>query len=67
VDVSILGVDDHDIARVLALSTIRQDVASQGAAAARGLIAMMSSLPTSLEPLVSPIELVLRETTGPPR
>ena len=67
VDVSILGVDDHDIARVLALSTIRQDVASQGAAAARGLIAMMTSLPMSLEPLVSPIELVLRETTGPPR
>jgi LacI family transcriptional regulator, repressor for deo operon, udp, cdd, tsx, nupC, and nupG len=67
VDVSILGVDDHDIARVLALSTIRQDVASQGAAAARGLIAMMTSLPMSLEPLVSPIELVQRETTGPPR
>jgi hypothetical protein len=27
---------------------------------------MMSSLPASLEPLVSPIELVLRDTTGPP-
>jgi DNA-binding LacI/PurR family transcriptional regulator len=66
VDVSILGVDDHDIARVLALSTIRQDVASQGAAAARGLIAVMSSQPIDLEPVMSPIELVLRDTTGPP-
>ncbi len=45
VDISVIGVDDHDIARVLALSTIRQDVASQGAAAARGLIAVMSSQP----------------------
>ncbi len=66
VDVSLLGVDDHDIARVLSLSTIRQDVPSQGAAAARALIDVMTSTPTSLEPVLSPIELVLRNTTGPP-
>jgi len=66
VDVSVLGVDDHDVSRVLALSTIRQDVASQGAAAARSLIAAMASAPVDLGPIVSPIELVVRATTGPP-
>jgi LacI family repressor for deo operon, udp, cdd, tsx, nupC, and nupG len=67
VDVSLIGVDDHDVARVVGLSTIRQDVASQGAAAARSLIAVMTSSPTRLEPVLSPIELVLRDTTGPAR
>ena len=67
VDVSLLGVDDHDIARVLALSTIRQNVPAQGAAAARALIGVMTSVPTTLDPVLSPVELVLRGTTGPPR
>lgn len=64
-DVSLLGVDDHDVARVVALSTIRQDVPSQGAAAARSLIAAMTGATVDLEPVMSPIELVLRGTTGP--
>ena len=66
VDVSVLGVDDHEVSRVLSLTTIRQHVASQGAAAARSLIAVMASAPVSLEPVISPIELVIRATTGPP-
>ena len=68
VDVSVLGVDDHDVARVLALSTIHQDVASQGASAARALIGVMTSNdpPTTFETTWSPIDVVLRGTTGPP-
>lgn len=70
VDVSVLGVDDHDASRVVGLSTIRQDVGSQGATAARSLVAEMSDGrvggPTDrVEPVMSPIELVLRRTTGP--
>jgi DNA-binding LacI/PurR family transcriptional regulator len=65
-EVSVLGVDDHDVARVIALSTIRQDVPSQGAAAARALIATMTGSTVDLEPVVSPVELVVRGTTGPP-
>ena len=66
-DVSVLGVDDHDVARVVALSTIRQDVPSQGAAAARSLIAAMTGVSVDLEPTMSPVELVLRATTGSPQ
>jgi DNA-binding LacI/PurR family transcriptional regulator len=70
VDVSIIGVDDHDAARVVGLSTIAQDVPSQGAAAARSLIAAMSApgdVERDPEPTVSPIALILRRTTGPAR
>ncbi len=66
-DVSVLGVDDHDAARVVELSTIRQPVAAQGAAAARLLVAEMSGADVDLEPQMSPVELVLRATTGPPQ
>ena len=65
-DVSVLGVDDHDVARVVELSTIRQAVPAQGAAAARSLILAMSNAPVDLEPQLSSIELVVRATTGPP-
>jgi DNA-binding LacI/PurR family transcriptional regulator len=65
VDVSVIGVDDHEVSRVLDLSTIRQDVASQGAAAARALVLAMTGGPVDLEPRMSPIQLVLRGTTGP--
>jgi LacI family transcriptional regulator, repressor for deo operon, udp, cdd, tsx, nupC, and nupG len=65
-DVSLLGVDDHDAARVVELSTIRQDVPDQGAAAARALVLAMTGSTVDLRPRLSPIELVLRATTGPP-
>ncbi len=65
-DVSVLGVDDHEFSRVVALSTIRQHVAEQGAAAARSLIAAMTGVAITTEPVVSAFELVIRATTGPP-
>lgn len=65
-DISVLGVDDHEFARVVSLSTIRQHVAAQGAAAARALIATMTGVPVTIEPVMSSIELVIRATTGPP-
>ena len=66
-DISLLGVDDHEVARVVSLSTIRQNVPQQGAAAARALIATMTATdPVTIEPVMSSIELVLRATTGPP-
>ncbi len=70
-DVSLVGVDDHEFARVVALTTIRQRVADQGATAAQALIAAMdgSSASSTAEtaPVIAPIELVVRATTGPPR
>ena len=65
VDVSLIGVDDHEFARVVALTTISQQVAAQGALAARALVASMAGTPTPTEPVPSPVELIVRTTTGP--
>ena len=67
-DISVIGVDDHEFARVVGLTTVRQRVASQGAAAARALIQSMIGDPagagiTRAED--SPIDLLVRTTTGP--
>lgn len=65
-DVSVIGVDDHDVSQVLGLTTIRQRVAAQGAAAARAVLSVIAGAPVTLEPTVSPVELVVRTSTGPP-
>jgi LacI family transcriptional regulator, repressor for deo operon, udp, cdd, tsx, nupC, and nupG len=66
VDVSVVGIDDHDVSRVLRLTTVRQRVGDQGAAAARALIDALQSPEADAENVDSPIELVVRATTGPP-
>lgn len=66
VDVSLIGVDDHDVSRVLGLTTIRQRVADQGAAAMRSLIVALQSADATPTTIDSRLELVERTTTGPP-
>lgn len=74
-DVSIMGVDDHEFARVVDLTTIRQPVADHGAVAARMLIDGMAAdsaeaaaatetpmMPTSHQ---ADVELVVRSSTAP--
>ena len=64
-DVSVVGVDDHEFACVVKLTTVRQPVADHGANAARLLIEAMGSdepLRTTIRP---DVELVVRSTTGP--
>lgn len=65
VDVSLVGVDDHDVSRVLGLTTIRQRVAGQGAAAARAVLGRINAPDTPAFDVDSPLELVMRSTTGP--
>lgn len=65
-DLSVIGIDDHEMAELFDLTTIAQPVAEQGAAAARMLLAALND-PT-LEPtaLTLPTSLVVRGTTAPP-
>ncbi len=65
VDISLIGVDDHDVSRVLGLTTIRQRVAGQGAAAARAVLARISEPDIPAFDVDSPLELIVRSTTGP--
>lgn len=63
-DISVIGIDDHPIAAVLDLTTIRQPARGQGRAAARitlGLLRESESPPTSI---TLPTELVVRHSTS---
>ncbi|GAB3944255.1 LacI family DNA-binding transcriptional regulator [Micromonospora vulcania] len=76
-DVSVIGIDDHDLAGVLGLSTIAQPAAEQGRLAARMLLDPLGA--PSLGPVVGqrtagrdtpvilPTRLVVRDSTAPPR
>ncbi|MER6756462.1 LacI family DNA-binding transcriptional regulator [Micromonospora echinofusca] len=76
-DVSVIGVDDHDLASVLGLSTIAQPAAEQGRLAARILLDPLHGgarsswggpyLDTPGEPVILPTRLIVRESTAAPR
>ena len=64
-DLSIIGIDDFVLSGVLGLTTVRQDVAGQGHAAADLLLRALLDDDESIETIVVPTELVVRESTGP--
>jgi LacI family repressor for deo operon, udp, cdd, tsx, nupC, and nupG len=66
-DVSIVGVDDHDVAVVLGLTTVRQRVSEVGARAARLVLDQLEGVEVPIGRYESPIELVVRETSRKPR
>lgn len=67
-DVSVVGIDDHEMAPVLDLTIVAQDIPGQAIAAARILMQLLGAeegdAPT--EPVILPTRLVLRGTTAPP-
>lgn len=64
-DLSVIGIDGHDMADLVNLTTVAQDAADQGAAAAALMLDMLTGAPVADE-AVFPVELVVRGTTGPP-
>lgn len=64
-DISIVGIDDHPIAALADLSTVRQPVELQGRLAAEMLIGLLRDEQVDLERTV-PTELVIRRSTAPP-
>ena len=71
-DLSVVGFDDSPAAsrRTPRLTTVRQDVAAKGRAAARALITAIERAAANGKPrarhLVLPTELVVRQSTAPP-
>ncbi|MGO1849447.1 LacI family DNA-binding transcriptional regulator [Microbacterium sp.] len=66
-DLSVIGVDDHDLADFFGLTTIAQFPSSQGALAAESLLAELE--PETHEPIdtLLPFELIVRSSTARPR
>ncbi len=66
-DVSVIGVDDHEMAPMVDLTTVAQNVADQGEVAARLLLQILQGEPVPSDEAVKlPTSLVLRGTTAPP-
>jgi DNA-binding LacI/PurR family transcriptional regulator len=68
-EMSVIGIDDHDLAGAVGLTTIAQPAAAQGRAAAASLLRQLRGEPLwDTDPAPLATELVIRETTGrPPR
>ena len=65
-DIAVVGFDDIQLAELVspALTTIRQDKRSLGAAAARSLVQLIDGTETALHVSVLPVELVVRDSCG---
>jgi LacI family repressor for deo operon, udp, cdd, tsx, nupC, and nupG len=64
-DLSVIGVDGHELAPLVGLTTVEQPVTRQGALAARlVLAALRGDQPRSQEHVVVPVHLVERSTTA---
>lgn len=63
-DVSLVGFDDHELASVFDLTTIRQDPEWQGATAGGLLLGLCEEPPPAVQHLVGTTRLIVRGTTG---
>jgi DNA-binding LacI/PurR family transcriptional regulator len=66
-DVSVIGIDDHEMAEFFGLSTVAQPVQEQGQLAARLLLEALDHRVAATLPreVTVPTRLVVRSTTGP--
>ncbi len=70
-DLSVVGIDDHQLARYIGLTTVRQPVTQQGQIAARNLLELMQRRRLDPRPSLPPretllqAELVVRTSSGP--
>jgi len=65
-DVSVVGIDDHEVGAVVDLTTVGQDVQEQGAVGARLLLAQLATGAADDGQHLLPTRLVLRGSTAPP-
>lgn len=65
-DLSVIGIDGHDLGELVGLTTVSQDASGQGAQAAALLLELIAGGETEMQ-VIHPTRLVVRESTAPPR
>ncbi|MFY9932562.1 MAG: LacI family DNA-binding transcriptional regulator [Streptosporangiaceae bacterium] len=65
-DISVIGIDDHPLAELTDLSTVRQPVFQQGVLAARMVLGLLRGEEVE-RAITVPTQLVIRRSTAPPR
>ncbi|MCU1415339.1 MAG: LacI family transcription regulator [Microbacteriaceae bacterium] len=66
-DVSVIGIDNHDMATSFGLTTIAQDPYAQGVLGANLLLGELRGEPARRTSIRADHELIVRESTAPPR
>lgn len=66
-DISVVGIDDHPLAALTDLTTVRQPAYEQGVRAAELLVGLLREQPDVDTTVTLPTELVVRASTAPPR
>jgi DNA-binding LacI/PurR family transcriptional regulator len=66
-DISVVGIDDHPLAALTDLTTVRQPAFEQGVRAAQMLTGLLHEDPDVELSVTLPTELVVRRSTAPPR
>ena len=65
-DLSVIGIDDHEMAEIFDLTTVAQPVHEQGRIAAQQVLAALADLDWKPQQVILPTRLVVRRTTAPP-
>lgn len=65
-DLSVIGVDGHDLGELVGLTTMAQDAPAQGVAAAAMMLELIAGAPMPAD-AIFPTRLIERRTTGPVR
>lgn len=66
-DISVIGIDDHPVAALTDLTTVRQPVWDQGERAGQMVVDLLRTGSVAEPSVVLPTELIVRGTTAPPR
>jgi LacI family repressor for deo operon, udp, cdd, tsx, nupC, and nupG len=65
-DISVIGIDDHEMSELFDLTTVAQPVDAQGVLAAELILAALSEPARPVPTITVPTALVVRGSTGPP-
>ncbi|MGJ9404549.1 LacI family DNA-binding transcriptional regulator [Arthrobacter sp. KK5.5] len=67
-DLSVVGIDGHELGELFGLTTIEQHAGRQGAAAVRKVLALLGEIELESDPTVGffPTEFIARSSTAPP-
>lgn len=66
-DLSIIGIDNHEFAEAMGLTTVAQDPVEQGQLGTRMLLDELAGAAGSVRSMKAAHRLIVRETTAPPR
>jgi LacI family transcriptional regulator, repressor for deo operon, udp, cdd, tsx, nupC, and nupG len=64
-DISIIGIDDHELSDAVGLTTLAQPLADHGSEIARAILGQLSEPGVEVPRIELPTRLIVRETTGP--